>query len=485
MSVSTLPRNRQPVRAAIYCRISLARHGDRVKVTRQEKLCRALAKRLGWNVMAVYCDNNQSAWQRNRKREDWDKMLASVERGELDALIVYHGDRLIRQPWDLETLLNLADGRGIRLASPVSTRNLDSAEDRYQLRIDVAQACRESDNISRRTRDAHADRATKGVAKVGGPRAFGYKRNGKKPNEAEAAEYRDAVARILAGESKVAIIRDWNRRGVVTTFGNPWSYSTFSAMMRRPRYAGLAVYKGEIVAKGKWTPLVDRETWEALQLKLKVRADQFGPPEPMAAVKYLLSGIAVHPECKSTVKIYHNGASALSYICSSYECPGKARRNMANLDEFVIGRVLRRLSDPQLWAALEAPVVEDNAGVELAALEKKRRDTEAVFERSITMTPEKLDKLLRRLDVQIEAVRDRIAARSSVHVLTGCKGMTRQEWDALPLSRRRALVRALVTVELLPSRRGRGFDPESVRVLPVGIRRAEGEGAGRGLSAAG
>lgn len=472
MSVAMLPRNRRPVRAAIYCRISLATHGDRVKVKRQEKLCRALAKRLGWEVVIVYCDNNKSAWQRNRRREDWDKMLAAVERGELDALIVYHGDRLIRQPWDLETLLNLADGRGIRLASPMGTRNLDAADDRYQLRIDVAQACRESDNISRRTRDAHAERARKGVPKAGGPRPFGYKRNGKKILESEAAEYRDAVARILAGESKTSLIRDWNRRGVTTTLGNPWGYHAFSKMLARPRYAGLSVYRGEVVGKGSWKPLVEREAWEALQLKLGAVAARYeaSAQAPATTSKYLLSGIAFHAGCGGTVKVHHgSGGQALTYLCGDRECPGKVRRNLAHLDAFVVGRVLRRLSDPRLWALVEAPVADDGAGVELEALQAKRRDAERTFEHSLTMSAAKLEGMLLRIDEQIEAVRDRIAARSNVHVLAGCKGMTPEQWGELALDRRRAIVRATVTVELLPSRRGRGFDPDSVRVLPVGV----------------
>src|SRR5690348_10568485 len=88
--------NKRPVRAVIYCRMSLAKYGDTAKVERQEKRCRALAKRLGWTVVHVYCDNNKSAWQRDRQRPDWDAMLAAIERGEVDAVIIYHGDRLIR-----------------------------------------------------------------------------------------------------------------------------------------------------------------------------------------------------------------------------------------------------------------------------------------------------------------------------------------------------------------------------------------------------
>jgi DNA invertase Pin-like site-specific DNA recombinase len=470
----------------IYCRISLATHGDRTKVTRQEKLCRRLAKRLGWEVVTVYCDNNKSAWQRNRKRDDWDAMLAAIERGEADAVIVYHGDRLIRQPWDLETLLTLADGRGIRLASPSGTRDLDDADHRYQLRLDVAAACRESDRISKRTQDAHADRAERGVMKKGGMRPFGYKRSGK-IREEEAEHYRAAVARMLAGESMRTIVHDWNTQGVLTSQGNPWSVGTLRLVLRNPRYAGLSSYKGEIVGVGKWKPVVDRETWEALQARLGAIRERYGRPNHTSTSKYLLTYIAFHAECGSTMQMHHSGQGiGVGYICSDSHCPARVRRNMSHVDEYVIGAVLGRLADPRVWAALEAPEPQDNAAAELAALDQKRRDTEAVFERSLTMTPERLEKLLLRLDGQIDAIRDRIASRGNVHVLAGCRDLTRAQWDALPLDRRRALVRALVTVEILRGRKGRYFDPDSVQVLPVEIRRAEGTGgSGEGPSAAG
>jgi site-specific DNA recombinase len=464
---------KRQIRAVIYCRISLASHGDRTKVARQEKLCRRLAKRLGWEVVHVYCDNNKSAWQRNRKRDDWDAMLAAIDRGDADAVIVYHGDRLIRQPWDLETLLTLADGKGIHLASPSGTRDLDNADHRYQLRLDVAAACRESDRISQRTQDAHADRAERGLMKKGGSRPFGYKRSGKIKQE-EAEHYRNGVARILAGESMRAVAHSWNSAGIVTSRGNPWTISALGKMLRNPRYAGLSTYKGEVVGTGKWKPLVEREIWEALQVRLGTARTRYGRPDQTPASKYLLTYIAFHGVCGSPMQAHHDyqRPDLLGYTCSDTHCRS-VRRKMSHVDEYVIGAVLGRLADPRMWAALEAPVPQDNAAAELAALEQKRRDTEAVFERSLTMTPEKLKKLLLRLDAQIDAIRDRIAARSNVHVLAGCRDMTREQWDALPVERRRALVRTLVTVEILPARRGRGFDPDSVRVLPVEVRRVE------------
>ena len=50
-----------PLAAAIYARISRDREGAGLGVERQEADCRALAERLGWDVVAVYVDNDISA----------------------------------------------------------------------------------------------------------------------------------------------------------------------------------------------------------------------------------------------------------------------------------------------------------------------------------------------------------------------------------------------------------------------------------------
>lgn len=93
--------------AAIYCRISKARDEDQTGVDRQERLCREVAARLGLVIApgGVLVDNNRSAWQRNRTRPGWTALLEAIRAGRVRHVIVYHPDRLMRQPRDLEELL--------------------------------------------------------------------------------------------------------------------------------------------------------------------------------------------------------------------------------------------------------------------------------------------------------------------------------------------------------------------------------------------
>src|SRR6185437_8732305 len=179
--------------AAIYCRISNARDEDQTGVDRQERLCREVAERLGLVIGAdvVFVDNNRSAWQRNRKRPGWDALLAAIRAGRVRHVIVYHPDRLMRQPRDLEELLTLSEEHEITLHGQANRRDLSDPDDRFFLRIEVAHACRSSDDTSRRLRDALEDRARAGRPHSSGQRPYGYAADAVTVLESEAVIVRE------------------------------------------------------------------------------------------------------------------------------------------------------------------------------------------------------------------------------------------------------------------------------------------------------
>jgi hypothetical protein len=120
-------------------------------VDRQERLCREVAERLGLVIVpgCVFVDNNRSAWQRNHCRPGWDGLLEAIRAGRVAHVLVYHPDRLMRQPRDLEELLTLSDEHDITLHGQANYRDLSDADDRFFLRIEVAHACRSSDDTTR------------------------------------------------------------------------------------------------------------------------------------------------------------------------------------------------------------------------------------------------------------------------------------------------------------------------------------------------
>ena len=157
--------------AAIYCRISQAEDDDQTGVDRQERICREIAERRGFviNPAHVFVDNSRSAWSRKRKRPGWDRLLVDARDRSFRHIIAYHPDRLMRQPRDLEELLQVSDDHAITLHGEANRRDLSDPDDRFILRIEVAHACRSSDDTSRRLKSAMQDRAREGKPQGGLP----------------------------------------------------------------------------------------------------------------------------------------------------------------------------------------------------------------------------------------------------------------------------------------------------------------------------
>jgi len=452
-----MPHMDRIIRAGIYCRLSLAAMGDTTKVEDQERICRGLAEHLGWEVGEVYTDNNRSAWQRNRKRPQWERMLGDVDSRRISAIVVYHGDRLVRRPTDLAKLLELADSKGVKLASPTGTHDLDS--DRLELWIRAAFAEEESNRNSQRKKTGFARMALKGVAPMPagqGGRGFGYEGDGRTPHPVEAEAVRQAARRILAGETLAAICRDLAAAGITSTTGRPLTYGTLKRVLLNPRTAGL-LRDG---SAGSWEPLIGPGTQQMI-------ASTFATaPSQSATVRYLLSGIARCFFCGGPVQsIPHK--RGLSYGCVTEGCK-KVRRNMAHLDAYVTARLLVLLNSDEVRQALPGQSGDGALAMEIAALERQRGqilEVMASLQGKSTDGVTALGSSLLRFDQRIALLRAQTVGPGQ-RLLATHAGITAQEFRSLPITMRRSLVAAAFAITIKPaSRRGSpGFYPEDVDV---------------------
>jgi DNA invertase Pin-like site-specific DNA recombinase len=453
----------EPVQAAIYCRISLSTMGDTTKVEDQERICRLLCEQIGWHVVGVYTDNNKSAWQRSVRRREWERMLADIEAGKITGIVTYHGDRLVRQPRDLEKLIDLANGKGIRLASPTGTRNLDKRDDRAMARVIATFAENESAALSERRQLQYQRWRREGKVRAGGRggRPFGFGTDCATHIPGETAIIREAAARVLNGESAGAISRDISARGWRTPAGNPFTHSTLRKMLARPRLAGLMP---DGISSAAWDPVLPREEWESLVAVLDAKAAAFGYASN--ARRYLLSGIAMCGVCGATLRTraaYHR-PGATGYACVEPGCK-KVYRSVTLLDRYVAVSVVAVLNNPATPRG-RVPAVPGLAA-EMAALAAERAAVEAAV---ADHTKGRLHLLLGRLDsldARLAELRELTAAGAQAHLLGVHAGISIEEFEALPLGVRRALVSACYRVTVLPaSARGPGFRTEDVLLAP-------------------
>lgn len=495
-----------PQRPCLYTRLSYAPDGSVEKVERQEADGRAMGARLAWpEFCCVYVDNSRSAWQRNRKRPDWDRMLLTLDAdsGRLvpgdpkadhhhDGIMTYHGDRLIRQPYDLELLLNIAAARSIPLASVSGVRDLSSPDDRFVLRIEAAQACRESDNTSRRVLRALDARAEIGLGVVGGRRPFGFgvqtgtrtqtdRESGEDVEvplydttqkvEAEAAYVAGAVKRQLAGLSQIGVVQ-WLNARCTTTAGNPWTTKTWRDYILRPRVAGLIEHGGEL-RPAAWDGIISAEDWQDVQA-LYQRSREERPYAGRQRV-YLLSTVAECGGCGAVMRgrpVGGHDKPGRRTRYTQYFCPAckKVSRKTDSVDAYVEGRVLRLLSSPRFAQELHTATEAGTPGLSAQIAELERRKKEKVTQLDDLADDPDLDPILvmravASFDRKLATLRAQLTATAGQRRLQRFVGITREEWADQPVDVRSTVVRDLFRVVILPTaRRGPGFDPATVQL---------------------
>jgi site-specific DNA recombinase len=299
---------------AIYARKSMKGDKKEITVNRQKRLALEDCEKLGLTVdpRNIFVDNGASAWKRNRKRPGWDALIAAARRGEIRHIVMYHEDRGLRQPWDLEELLSISDEHGIMLYGRANARNLQDHNDRYALRIEIAHACRSSDDTSRRLKDQKQERAEMGLPN--GARAYGYTPDGLKIIAAEAAVVREIFDRFTKGETPYSIAVALNARGITTAKGKAWTDATIRRQLRNNHVAGICWHNGKEVAVGKWLPIIPRAQWDFAQEMLAFRstAAQKKRAKNKPPRVYILRGVVICGNCGTVMA----GCSGKLYRCS-------------------------------------------------------------------------------------------------------------------------------------------------------------------------
>src|SRR5437867_1933183 len=184
-------------------------------------------------------------------------MLEDIRAGTIDAVIVWHLDRLHRSPKELETFFEVCDGAGVQhLATCTGDVDLATDDGRFNARIQGAVARKESDDKSRRITRKHEELAGAGKLSGGGTRPFGFEQDRLTVRLEEAKLIREGTQRVLAGDSLRSVVRDWNRRKLRTSGARSWYTSALRNVLVSARIAGQREHHGVVVAKAEWPAII-------------------------------------------------------------------------------------------------------------------------------------------------------------------------------------------------------------------------------------
>src|SRR5690606_35067489 len=312
-------------RAVIYTRVSRDDSGEGQSNARQEEQCRKLADMRGCTVVAVEAHVSISAYS-GKHRPAWQRVLRMAEMGEVDVIVAWRLDRVTRRVKELVDLTETARRTGVAVATTDGQLDLTTPTGKAVATILGAVAELEVEVKAQRQRLANAQRRASGERFKTAWRSFGYTDEGEIV-EHEAALIRQAAEDVLNGTTLREIARRWRESGVSTPRSSKgaagWTHQGVRSILLNPRNAGLQTYKGEIVGKGNWQPILTEDTHALLVATLTDPKRRTNPTPTARKPATLLSGIARCGVCGEKVQGGTRGrtVNGQQVRVPSYRCP--------------------------------------------------------------------------------------------------------------------------------------------------------------------
>lgn len=274
---------RTTLRCAVYTRKSTEHGLDQEfnSLDAQREACEAYIKSQasqGWKVLPQHYDDPAYSGG-NLDRPALKQLLADIEAGKVDVVVVYKIDRLTRSLADFAKLVETFDARSISFVAVTQQFNTTTSMGRLTLNVLLSFAQFERELASERVRDKIAASRKKGKW-TGGTVPLGYEAKERKLviDKAEAQTVRTIFRLYLELKSFGKLVAELDRRRIVTKRrdtevvkyqgGIPFTYGPLSYLLRN------RIYLGEIHHGGKWfkgehDAILDQEIFDEVQALLK------------------------------------------------------------------------------------------------------------------------------------------------------------------------------------------------------------------------
>lgn len=464
------------MRAAVYCRLSKApKVGDsstnpRTSLDRQEQDGRRIAADRDWSVVAVFREIVPAS-DPFKARNEWKQLLELIEAKEVDAVILWMEDRANRHVVTAAELVNVCKEAGVsKIVLPSYEYDLTDPEDEAKFYGEAVRAQQEIERMKKRIRRMQLELAENGLDHGGGKRPFGFTGTGaqKVPLARALAEQemiKEAVRRVIAGDTLRGICLDWNMRGVAGTQGHLWSTRTLKRILVSPRVAGLREHHG-MLHPAAWSPLVPREQWEAVKAILEDPARRTN--DRGGVHRYLLSGLIFCGVCGNRLTGVRKD-DYVGYMCRNKFGEGKkcVQRSAAPVEGLITEALFTAVESPQWHEHVDAE--EDDPTRELYESLARDRGLLDRLEDKIAQELISADAAKRnRADIErrMDHTRSELARLGDSRVVANVPTNLREVWPNFSLDRQRAILAAIIErVEIDRTGPGRrAFDPNAVRV---------------------
>lgn len=501
------------IRAVNYGRES---QGNPYSIDQQLRDGRNEAEQEGYQIIAEFQDAVGASKFSGVQRDAWPKTLELIESGKVDVILLREVARANRRAGEWLVFLELCAEQGVLIRSTSKHRTYDPKEDWASLAQDGVYAEHEARIISRRSRDGHRNSFDNGMPATGRT-PYGYRRDFRKegrrlvtfqePDPATAGIVRRLFQEVADGTSMSALAAKLNAEGVphpeigsrrtkdgeVSIAVQQWYPQRIRMMLRNKAYIGMRVHRprdknGRVketrVTEGNWPAIVDAELFETVQQILDGNREAHQRPGRLDTSKYeyLLSGAVKCDECVKAGKhemlswvrghgMYETRKDGTRLDRRGYMCPDRknhARCKAQDAERYILDALNRYLADPDVQHQLKERTTKTSAEAqaidnELAKLRLRleaARDSAASVDgisyEALAVQERKLGAEITRLESELDAVSlppvVRVLTFNNRFDQTGHQNFI-TNWADLPLSARRAVIRDLMDIRLLPAGR--------------------------------
>lgn len=450
-------------------------------------------------------DNDLSASRHARKQrpgfaEVQDRLAGSAP---VDVLWTWEASRAQRDLEVYVAMRTLCERLDVLWSYHEKLYDLGRTDDRFTTGMDALLAERYADETRDRVLRAVRSRVESG--KPHGRVPYGYRVvrdpiTGTtvrwEPDPEAAPIVKEIARRVLAAESRTEIVRDLTRRGVPSphalrlrrqgrdeSAARSWDLDMIARIAVRASYAGLREHKGSVVeAEATWEPLISPNDHRALkEILTRDQDDKTRERE----IRHLLTGIAVCGVCGARCRRVANRKTP-AYVCwkGRTERGYCVSRRQDLVDALVEGAILTFLGTPD---ALTVFNTGDGDGVadarrELANLEARLEEFRAAAEMPDGLPVATLARMETKYGALIEDARRRAFPSRAPQVIQDLADADdiQERWDALSANQRRQVVKALMTVTIMPveDHGSHVFDPSKIKIEWHSGRPQRGPGRG-------
>src|SRR5215813_9396549 len=352
------------IRCAIYTRKSSEEglEQDFNSLDAQRESCEAFIrsqKHEGWVCLSeMYDDGGISG--ATMERPALKRLLADIDAGRIDAVVVYKVDRLTRSLGDFAKIVEVFDRQAVSFVSVTQQFNTTTSMGRLTLNMLLSFAQFEREVTGERIRDKIVASKKKGIW-MGGLPPLGYDVKDRKLviNEREAETVRHIYRRYAALGSVLALKEQLDRDRVVskaridkfgrTAGAKPLARGALYLMLQNRIYRGQIVHKDNCYP-GEHAAIIDEALWNEVQRRLT--ANRFERATGVGANQVSLLAGLIYDDTGARMTPTHANKKATRY--RYYVSPGLVRgtRRQAPLGRRVPAGELERLVEERLSAFL-------------------------------------------------------------------------------------------------------------------------------------